>query len=83
MGYRFQCCSGSTWRGELVMHNTTDNVTRWADAPIVFVVAATCPNCRAPKPIIVRSQSETDGSVSRKCICRRCSKRFVIVLEPE
>lgn len=53
----------------------------WLTAPIVFVVAPACPLCRAPRPIVVRSEQNGDGSVTRKAICRQCSTRFKICVE--
>lgn len=53
----------------------------WQDAPLVFVVAPHCPRCLAPRPIIIRSEQGGDGSVSRRCVCRSCSSRFVVVIE--
>ena len=58
-------------------------MTAWSGAPIIFVHAICCPRCKALRPIIVRSSPiEADGSRSRRCICRRCSQRFVVVIEP-
>jgi len=54
----------------------------WSDTPIVFVVAPHCPSCGAMRPIIVRSEQGGDGSTSRRCVCRSCSSRFVVVVEP-
>lgn len=54
----------------------------WQDAEIVFVPRIVCPHCGAPRPITVRSDKGGDGSISRKSICRGCSQRFVVVLEP-
>jgi len=53
----------------------------WADAPLTFVVAPHCPRCLALRPVIVRSEANGDGSVTRKAVCRRCSKKFKIVVE--
>lgn len=54
----------------------------WSDAPLVFVEAIACPRCGSGRPITVRSQTEADGSVSRKSICRQCSGRYIAVVEP-
>lgn len=54
----------------------------WHNAEIVFVPAVACPHCHATRLITVRSDRGGDGSVSRKSICRRCSMRFVVVIEP-
>ncbi len=53
----------------------------WDSAPLVFVTAPACPVCLSVKPMIVRSEQGGDGSTSRKCVCRRCSSRFVLVIE--
>lgn len=55
--------------------------TNWTDAPLVFIQAATCPACGAGRPLTVRSAQGGDGSVSRRSVCRRCSQRFVVVVE--
>lgn len=54
----------------------------WADVPMVFIPLPACPLCGAYRPIIVRSEAGGDGSTTRKAICRRCSRRFKIVVEP-
>lgn len=55
----------------------------WSVAPMAFVVAPHCPRCGALRPIIVRSMPrEADGSSSRRCVCRKCSRPFVLVIEP-
>jgi hypothetical protein len=53
----------------------------WADAPMVVITLPGCPWCGAVKPILVRSEDNGDGSVTRKVICRQCSGRFKIVVE--
>lgn len=53
----------------------------WTDAPYVFVEAIACPYCGATRPITIRSESGGDGSIMRKSVCRRCSKRFRVVIE--
>lgn len=58
-------------------------MTAWSDAPLVFIEAVACPHCGAGKPITLRSvRCATDGSVARRSVCRRCSRRFVVVVEP-
>lgn len=54
----------------------------WASVPLIFVPAIACPVCRSERPIIVRTQSENDGSRTRRCICRVCNGRFLVVIEP-
>ena len=54
----------------------------WHACEIVFVPMVCCPHCGSPKPIVIRSEKGGDGSLSRKSICRSCSKRFVVVVEP-
>ena len=56
-------------------------MTTWDTAPLVFVEAICCPHCGALRPIIVRTSQGGDGSRSRRCVCRRCSRRFVVVVE--
>jgi hypothetical protein len=53
----------------------------WVDVPLVTVIAPACPWCRALKPIPVRSEQNGDGSVTRRCVCRECSKRFKLLIE--
>lgn len=58
----------------------------WTSAPTVFIQApprARCPHCgTSEQPIIVRCQDQGDGSSLRRCICRQCSRRFKICVEP-
>jgi len=53
----------------------------WDTAPILFMAAIACPYCGAPRPIVIRSARGGDGSTSRKCVCRKCAGRFVLVVE--
>ena len=58
------------------------SVATWLDAPPVFIPRPACPHCGHPRWITVRSMArESDGSQSRRCVCRRCSQRFVLVFE--
>lgn len=54
----------------------------WKDCEIVFIPRTQCPHCQSPRPIVIRSERGGDGSTSRKCVCRSCSRRFVVVIEP-
>lgn len=55
----------------------------WADAPIVVVTRPACWHCGDLRPpVIIRSEANGDGSVTRKVVCRRCSLRYKIVVEP-
>ena len=54
---------------------------RWDTVPIVFTTILHCPSCLATRPIPVRVQRCSDGSKSRKYVCRKCSKPFVLVVE--
>lgn len=60
----------------------TKHPESWADADLVFVTAIHCPRCLTTKPVIVRTVTENDHSVTRRYVCRRCSKRFIVVIEP-
>lgn len=53
----------------------------WFDAPCVVIVAPACPYCSARRPVIVRSEANGDGTTTRKAVCRRCSRKFKIVVE--
>jgi hypothetical protein len=59
----------------------------WASVPITFIPPAPAPACPACGQLghrIIRSQGrETDGSISRRCVCRHCSAPFLVVVEPE
>jgi len=57
-------------------------MSTWSDVPYLFVPMVSCPFCRSTRPITIRSEQAGDGSTSRRCICRKCSRRFVVVLEP-
>jgi transcriptional regulator NrdR family protein len=47
----------------------------------VFVMRPTCPACGGVSLQTIRSQRETDGSISRWTHCRRCQHKFFIVWE--
>lgn len=53
----------------------------WHDAPYAFYRLPCCPFCGCPDRITVRSSRESDGSTSRRTICKSCSGRYVLVLE--
>ncbi len=57
---------------------------RWDDEsiPMIFVTEYHCPSCFATKPLILRTLDGRDGSRSRRCICRSCSMRWILVIEP-
>lgn len=59
----------------------------WLDCPIVFIPpppVVRCPSCAEPGPfIIVRSTTERDGSITRRSVCRHCSSRFLVVVDPD
>jgi DNA-directed RNA polymerase subunit RPC12/RpoP len=57
----------------------------WQSTPLAFIQAPppiTCPHCGATRPITVRSVDQGDGSRLRLQLCRRCSGRFRVVVEP-
>jgi hypothetical protein len=53
----------------------------WSHAPCVFVHAPACPSCGSLDLLTIRSEQNGDGSTTRKTICRRCSKKFKVVVE--
>lgn len=55
----------------------------WDTVEMIFLTLPHCPHCGELDPVIVRTQPrETDGSFTRRCVCRSCSRRFLIVFEP-
>lgn len=54
----------------------------WSSVTMVFTVEMHCPECLAIRPIVIRTEQAGDGSKSRKCICRKCSEAFLVVIEP-
>lgn len=56
---------------------------RWQDVRMQFIDAVQCPYCGSlRKPITVRSARCRDQSVCRKSVCRDCSRRFLVIVEP-
>jgi hypothetical protein len=53
----------------------------WANAPIVFVTLPACPSCGSIEYRKVRTESNGDGSRTRKAVCRGCGLPFKIVVE--
>ena len=65
------------------MANGEMKTAGWEKAPIVFVVATACPHCSTTsKPEILRTYDNRDGSVTRRCCCRKCGGRYLTVVEP-
>ena len=57
-------------------------MTTWLDATAVFVKVPRCPKCGGREYITIRSMArESDGSKTKRCVCKRCSGRFLIVSE--
>jgi transcriptional regulator NrdR family protein len=57
-------------------------MTTWLDAVPVFVTIPRCPFCGSRERILIRSMpTETDGSKTKRCVCKRCSRRYLIVSE--
>lgn len=54
----------------------------WQDVTTVFITALHCPYCLGLRPILIRSEQNGDASQTRKYVCRRCSERFKLVVEP-
>jgi hypothetical protein len=59
-----------------------DTTSPWATAKPVYISAPHCAYCHATRPHIIRSISENDGSVTRRCLCRSCGARCLVVIEP-
>ncbi len=57
-------------------------MSHWDQAELVFLTRPLCPYCRHEKWISIRTLQGGDGSSSRRCICRKCSRRFILVFEP-
>ena len=60
-------------------------VSSWSDCPAVFVKIPRCPHphCGHHGHIAIRSMPrESDGSKTKRVVCKRCSGRYLIVSEP-
>lgn len=56
----------------------------WRSVPVVHVPRPRCPACGTPEyPRLVRSVANGDGSQTRRCVCRHCGQRFVLVMDPD
>jgi hypothetical protein len=55
----------------------------WSEAPLIYLPRESCPWCGslATPHRIKTLPLETDGSFSRRSICKTCSRRYVVVLE--
>jgi hypothetical protein len=58
------------------------DLTPWADAPCVVVYRPACPLCWSVEYILIRTEPNGDGSVTRKAVCSCCNKKFKICVEP-
>ncbi len=54
----------------------------WSNCPRVFIVAPHCPACLGNDLLTIRCEQNGDGSVTRKTVCRTCSSRFLLIVEP-
>lgn len=56
----------------------------WQSVMTIAIARCRCPHCGSLEPPhIVRSLAGGDGSTTRRCICRRCSVRFLLVIDPD
>jgi hypothetical protein len=58
----------------------------WAHAPVIVIPPPprlSCPHCDRLGHMIVRSVAGGDGSQTRRCVCRHCSGRFLVVIDPD
>ena len=53
----------------------------WLACPIVEVVKPACPFCGHEAYIPNRTFQNGDGSTTRRCICERCSKPYIVAVE--
>lgn len=54
----------------------------WANQPLVVETRSACPWCHSVRrPTIVRTADNGDGSQTRNCICRHCSRPFKVAVE--
>lgn len=59
----------------------------WSKAPFVELwlppppPPPSCPFCQSTSHAIVKTIDNGDGSRMRRCVCNRCSERFIIVVE--
>lgn len=57
-------------------------MSSWTDCKIVFVIRPCCPHCGHERHLTIRSMPrESDGSKTLRCVCTRCSGRYLIVTE--
>ena len=54
---------------------------QWDNLPMVFITEAACPYCMTPRPALMKSLPNGDDSTTRRCVCRECNRRFVVVVE--
>lgn len=54
----------------------------WDNVPIIFVTFALCPHCNRKGHINSGVRPNGDGSKTRQCVCKHCSRRFCVVAEP-
>lgn len=60
--------------------------TRWVSIPAPRQPPpVVCPHCNtSPGAVIIRTMArESDGSQTRRCICRGCGQPYLTILEPE
>jgi len=59
-------------------------MTTWQDTPTIIIPRARCPHCGdMTPPHIYRSYAGGDGSMTRRCICRSCSRKYAILIDPD
>lgn len=54
---------------------------RWADAPVLVVVAPHCLHCGSADVIVIRSEANGDDSRTRKYVCQRCKGKTKVCVE--
>jgi hypothetical protein len=54
----------------------------WADTFSIRLPLACCPFCDATERVRVRTNVRGDGATERLCVCRQCSRRYRIIVDP-
>ena len=55
----------------------------WSTTYVIRIAAERCPFCGATDRVKVRTNRNTDGKPEKCCVCKKCSRRYRVLVDDE